>query len=303
MEKETLVSVITPVHNCETYLSKSIESVLHQTHNNLEYILIDDCSSDSSREIIKYYSGRDSRIKFHFQSENRGPSKARNEGIACSKGEYIAFIDADDLWAENKLEEQLNAFLKNDKLGLIGTNGYVVDESGNEKGKMLADSKIKAGKISAKEFILEGVPVATSAAIIKHECINTCGCFNEDYFIAEDYLLWLKICQKYDMCILNIPLIYYRQHEQSLTGNKVRNRREKLRLFENEIITDPELMKQLGEEFQYKLQRMYCSLGNMYRKEGKREDAEEQFKKSLKYNINLFVTLKTQLYRMFLALH
>lgn len=98
------VSVITPMYNCEKFISETIESVLNQTYTNWEMIIIDDCSTDKSKQIVKQYIERDKRIRLIALNENSGAAVARNKGIEVSSGRFIAFLDGDDLWEPNKLE-------------------------------------------------------------------------------------------------------------------------------------------------------------------------------------------------------
>ena len=102
----SLVSIITPVHNSESFLDQCIESVRAQTHTQWEHILIDDCSKDNSISIINQYCKKDRRIKYIGLEINSGAGVARNKGIEKAKGEYIAFLDSDDLWYPEKLEKQ-----------------------------------------------------------------------------------------------------------------------------------------------------------------------------------------------------
>ena len=101
------VSVITPMYNCEKFISETIESVLNQTYTNWEMIIIDDCSTDKSKQIAKQYIERDKRIRLIELKENSGAAVARNKGIEVSSGRFIAFLDGDDLWEPNKLEKQI----------------------------------------------------------------------------------------------------------------------------------------------------------------------------------------------------
>lgn len=107
-----LISVLLPSYNHESFLSEAIESVLNQTFRDFEFIIIDDCSSDNSREIIKYYKERDERIKIYFHNENRGIARTQNELIDKAQGKFIAFLNSDDVWNKDKLEKQLKILEK-----------------------------------------------------------------------------------------------------------------------------------------------------------------------------------------------
>ena len=119
------VSVITPMYNCEKFISETIESVLNQTYTNWEMIIIDDCSTDKSKQIVKQYIERDKRIRLIALNENSGAAVARNKGIEVSSGRFIAFLDGDDLWEPNKLEKQIQ-FMTEKNIGFSFTSYEVI---------------------------------------------------------------------------------------------------------------------------------------------------------------------------------
>ena len=121
MSIEKLVSIITPNYNCEKYISQTIESVLAQTYANWEMIIVDDCSTDNSYQIALEYAKKDKRIHVYKNEINSGAAKSRNVAIQMAQGDYVAFLDSDDLWAPEKLEKQLN-FMKNNNYCFTYTN-------------------------------------------------------------------------------------------------------------------------------------------------------------------------------------
>ena len=132
--KKELVSIITPVYNCEKLLPKTIECVLNQTYKNWEMLLVDDCTPDNSAKIISEYAKKDNRIKYFKLEKNSGAAVARNKALSESKGRFIAYLDADDLWKSNKLEKQVEFMLRNnyaftctDYETIIQTVGVMVD--------------------------------------------------------------------------------------------------------------------------------------------------------------------------------
>lgn len=126
--ENTTVSIITPVYNAEKYISKCIESVLNQTHQNWEMLLVDDCSPDNSADIILNYAKKDDRIKYHKLTVNSGAGVARNKAIEIAKGRYLAFLDSDDFWHTLKLEKQL-AFIKNKNAAAVYSQYYIYDQN------------------------------------------------------------------------------------------------------------------------------------------------------------------------------
>lgn len=132
-----MVSVIMPVYNNEKFVSQAVQSVLNQTISDLELIIIDDGSTDGTRNVIESFS--DERIKYHYQ-ENAGPGAGRNNGMSLSKGEFIAFIDSDDMYKPNKLERQIEFLKENPQYGLVYCEAEVIDAQGNFVANVKADS-------------------------------------------------------------------------------------------------------------------------------------------------------------------
>ncbi|BBA52809.1 putative glycosyltransferase [Fusobacterium varium] len=190
---EPLVSIITPVYNAEEFLEETILSVLNQEYVNWELILIDDCSSDKSNEIIEQYLKKDKRIKYLKNKKNSGPAITRNNGINISKGNYIAFLDSDDLWYKDKLKNQINFMLEKD-LKISHGNYYFC----NLKGKIL--KKIRTDiEINYKKLLL-GNQFKTMTMVIKRE-ILTQKLFPD--IKHEDYAFFLNILNQRNISVRN----------------------------------------------------------------------------------------------------
>src|SRR5690606_30744980 len=125
-----LVSIITPLHNGERFVAETIESILAQSYKEWELIVVDDCSSDNGVKIVQEYSERDSRILLKSNNKNLGPAITRNKAIEFAKGEYIAFLDSDDLWSPDKLQEQIT-FMKSNGYPFTFTYYNQITEEGN----------------------------------------------------------------------------------------------------------------------------------------------------------------------------
>ena len=124
-----MISIITPNYNCGDYISETIESVLLQTYSNWELIIVDDCSSDDSYKIALDYAKKDSRIKVIRNETNLGTAISRNKALDIAKGDYIAFLDSDDLWEKDKLELQLN-FMQENNCDFSFSQYDLIDEKG-----------------------------------------------------------------------------------------------------------------------------------------------------------------------------
>lgn len=178
---QPLISIITPVYNAEKYIRQCIESVVSQSYQRWELILIDDCSKDSSVCIISEYLS-DSRIKLFKNEKNLGPALTRNIGLDNTKGDYIAFLDSDDFWAESRLRNQLEFMLEND-LSISHGNYYFC----NLDGKIIKQVNVTP-KIDYFS-LLKGNQFKTMAMMVKKELIN-------DYYFEdikhEDFAFFLK---------------------------------------------------------------------------------------------------------------
>ena len=212
--EENKVSIIIPVHNAEKFIGKTIESVLNQTYKNWEMLIFNDKSKDNSLKIIKKYSEKDERIKVVDSKENVGVVAARNKLIEIATGEFIAFLDADDYWKQNKLEKQIKFMRKNN--ALISCTEYT---------RVTEDEK-EINDIIIKEII-------TYEDMLK---INYLGCLTviynanklgKRYFKErkknEDYVLWLEIVKETKIIFgLKENLAFYRVLNNSRSSNKIK---------------------------------------------------------------------------------
>lgn len=209
-----LVTVITPSYNSSEFISSTILSVLSQTYINWEMIIIDDCSVDSSREIIEEFIKKDKRIKLIKLAENSGAAVARNRGIKESKGRYIAFLDSDDVWHSDKLKLQLE-FMQKNNYPFTFTAYRKVDENNVYLGKM-------------------GVPNKVCYSDLLKMCSIGCltSVYDTNYFgkiymplirKRQDLGLWLKLLKKIDYAYgLNDVLADYRVRDGSISSNKLK---------------------------------------------------------------------------------
>lgn len=293
-----MISIITPVYNAENFLSLTCNSVLQQTWQKWELILVDDCSTDGSSDIMRNYAAQDDRVKCIYLNKNGGAARARNQGINVARGEFIAFLDADDLWAPQKLEKQLVAFGDRTSLGLVATNGSMFDSNGVSPRLMVQPERIQRGRISLADFILKGLPLATSSVMVKAECFSKCGVFKEIYTIGEDYELWMRIIQDFEVEFLDEKLIFYRKHDANTSRDMCKSRCCKIKIFENEILPNIGLLGDSRDEFFYKLQKMYTTGGKMLSKAGKKNQADVFFGKAIALGVSVPVTFRARFYRV-----
>jgi len=210
MEKKSnnlrpIVSVIIPTYNRAKCIKRAIGSVLNQTYKNVEIIVVDDGSTDNTKEVLKTFI-ESKKIKYFYQ-KNKGPSAARNLGIKNSKGEYIAFLDSDDEWLPEKLGKQIRLFQnsKDKKLGFVGCNVIVVMETTGDLFKY----KFPRYK-NFFEFLLSGPFMWTPSIILtKKKIIEAVGLFDENLRFYEDWDIWIRIARKYNFDLISDYLIKY----------------------------------------------------------------------------------------------
>lgn len=214
--EEPLISVVMPSYNTENYISKAIQSVLNQSYKNLELIIIDDCSIDKTRQIVEEYCKKDKRVKAYFNQKNSGVSYSRNFGIEKAKGSWIAFLDSDDMWEEEKLKKQINLLVqKQMKPILIYTGSAFIDENGIPYKYVMEVPET----VRYKELLKQNV-ISCSSVLIKREIISSIKMENDN--MHEDFVVWLKVLRNYDICAygVNEPLLVYRMSSNSKSGNK-----------------------------------------------------------------------------------
>ena len=210
----SLVSIITPSYNAEKYIEECVLSVLNQTYQNWELLIVDDFSIDNSREIIVKLSESDSRIKIIFLESNVGAAAARNIAIAKAKGKYIAFLDSDDLWNEKKLEKQI-LFMQKKNISFSFTAYQIMSEDGNKLFNVVPAPK----KMSYSSYLKNTIIGCLTVVIDVEET----GRFEmPNIKVSEDMALWLLILKRgFSAYGLNEVLSKYRETSDSLSANKI----------------------------------------------------------------------------------
>ena len=207
--EEELVSIIMPSYNTGKFIEKTINSVINQTYNNWELIIVDDCSNDNTDEIVK--SINDSRIVYLKNEKNSGAAVSRNKALREAKGRWIAFLDSDDLWVPQKIEKQIK-FMKENNYYFSYTNYIEIDENDNLNGKIVTGPK-RITKTGMFNYCWPGcLTVMYDAKKIRLIQI-------EDIKKNNDYAMWLKVCKKADCYLLNEELAMYRKRSGSISNH------------------------------------------------------------------------------------
>jgi teichuronic acid biosynthesis glycosyltransferase TuaG len=208
------VSIITPSYNSEKFISETIQSVQNQTHQNWEMIIIDDCSQDKTAEIIERFIKNDYRIQLHKLDKNSGAGIARNTAIQLAKGDYIAFLDADDLWKPEKLEQQL-AFMKSNNMPFTFSFYDWIDESGNSLKKRIEAPKTLSYK---QLFYCNYIGNLTGIYDVKFFGKIPISSIRK----RQDWIMWITILKKIKTA-QPVPesLAFYRIRENSISASKL----------------------------------------------------------------------------------
>lgn len=212
--KKGLVSIITPAYNAEKFIGETIESVLNQTYQNWEMLIIDDGSKDKTEDVVMQYVEKDSKIKL-IKQKNAGSGAARNNGIREAEGNYICLLDADDTWNYNFLDEQIKLIKEKDATLVFSSHSRI-----NEKGEKILKPHIVKEKINYND-LLKTCSISCLTAMYD---VTKFGKFylREDFkSLRDDYILWLEIIKKSKVAYGNKKdLANYRVMQSSTSGNK-----------------------------------------------------------------------------------
>lgn len=203
------ISIIMAVYNAEKYLTESIRSVLAQSYEDYEFIIVDDGSTDNSLSIIKRFAENNTKINY-YKIPHSGLAKALNIGCEKSKNTYIARIDADDIWMPEKLEIQVDFLRRHPEIALLGSsvtcinqNGHIIYCKGFNNGNELRHEEILNKLLRYNVF-------CHSSVIFKRETFEKVGKYDESFFSSMDYDLWIKIAKQHQTFILSNKLTQYR---------------------------------------------------------------------------------------------
>lgn len=213
---EGLVSIIIPVYNAEKYIGSTLNSIYSQTYKQFEIILVDDCSTDKSAEIINEHAKSHSEIVYHLQEKNGGAAVARNTALSLAKGKYVAFLDSDDVWKPEKTEKQLK--LLNEKDGAFA---FTAIEMIDDNGELVKKKRKVKNEVNYK-FLLHNTMIPTSSVIIDR---SKTGEFTmPQRRSGQDYATWLQLLRNGTVAYgINEALVQYRVGHKSLSSNKFKS--------------------------------------------------------------------------------
>jgi glycosyltransferase involved in cell wall biosynthesis len=254
-------SVVITCFNYGHYLKGCLNSVFSQTYQDYEVIIVDDGSTDNTSSVMASFSGRPNLRYIH--QENGGQAKAKNRGIACAQGRYVAFLDADDVWEKDKLAKQICLF-ERPSVAVVFSRASLIDEKGaslplKDRGKYL---KPRSGMVAHWLFIDNFVWF--SSAIVRKECLEIFNGFDETLRMGIDWDLWLQIATRYEFDFVDEPLLRYRIGHAGQMSKNVKVRQEcSDRIMERFLKKHPGIVNEetIREAYFY----TFCNRGNYYR--------------------------------------
>lgn len=218
------VSVVIPTYNYARFLSESIQSVLDQTYTDFELVVVDDGSTDNTREVVESF--HDPRIRYIYQ-ENQGVSAAQNTGTNVSVGEYICGLGSDDMYLPMNLEMKVKILNSCPEVGLVCSDAYIFDnKTGNILGRYWHDKPFhywvdpeRASRQPLRELLNRGCFIAPQTILIRRRVMDAVGSFDESIPTHEDWDLFIRVAQQFAIETIDVPLLKLRRHDVSLTAN------------------------------------------------------------------------------------
>lgn len=272
------VSAVITTYNLAEMLPEAIESVLAQDWKDIQIIVVDDGSTDNTAEVMKKYAG----VVQYISQKNAGPSAARNTGIQASGGEFLAFLDGDDLWKPNKTSRQLMEFEKDTTVGLVSSD-FSVHEGDRVTESYLASCRhVASGKIFPN--LLKENFLLPSAAMLRRECVTQVGAWDISLRGTEDRDYWLRVARSWRIQVIPEELTIKRNRPDNLTSNQDKLTPYRIRLFEK-VLAMGELTGAERRTARASLSDNYWDLGYMHWTYGHRAEARRAFWKSLSLRV------------------
>jgi glycosyltransferase involved in cell wall biosynthesis len=280
--RSSLVSVVIPAYNSARFVHEAVQSALEQTYSNTEIIVVDDGSTDATTRVLEQFRGR---IRYIYQ-ENRGLSAARNAGIAIANGDFVCFLDADDLWAAGKLELQV-AFMKQHRdIGLVFTGYEKFTDNGARYAplyRVATSEKDPARTFSGAEAFIRLVHanfIMVSTVMVRKECFEKTGLFDTSLAAVEDRDMWLRISANFNIACLPAILARKRVHGLNMSADQMRQIRSRIQALEKNRALFPEMAP--SRTWNKELGKLYLRAGYDSLSRGHRKDAREAALRSLK---------------------
>ena len=228
-----LVSVVIATYNMGHYLTQAVESVLSQSYPHIEIQIVDDGSTDNTAELARRWAG-DGRVRVHTQS-NAGQARAKNKGVELSRGHFVAFLDADDVWLPGKLERQLSLFQGRPEIGVVYSDYECMDGEGRPLPK--GATPMRRGWVSGP-LLIENF-VCYSAGVVRRQSLERDGAFDESLGMGIDYDLWLRLSARYQFDFVPAATVRYRIWAGQMSRNYRKRYESAIRIMRAFLVNNP----------------------------------------------------------------
>jgi glycosyltransferase involved in cell wall biosynthesis len=280
-----LVSVVIPTYNSAQLVGEALKSVIHQTYSHHEIIVVDDGSTDNTKDVLRLFGDR---IQYIHQ-ENLGPSAARNAGIRAAEGEYICFLDADDLWLPTKLEVQVSFMERREDIGLVFSDHEEFDSTGVVLESFLAAKSFYSEIISSEpikdafiKLAMENF-ISTPTVMVRSQCFKKTGLFDETLKSVEDRDLWFRMSAYFQIACLPVVLCRRRLHGFNISSDQEQSMTGRIKTLEKNLRAFPKLAS--PEVWHRQLADFYCSLCYIRLAQNHRTKATKAGFKSLMHGV------------------
>ena len=302
MSDNPLVSVVCPAYNCERFIEPALQSVFAQSYRPIEVIVVDDGSTDSTPALVRNY-----REVCYLHQMNRGPSAARNRGICSARGEFVAFLDLDDLWMPEKLAKQMATLESCPEAALVFSDMRLFDSAGHDKLTMFQKYRLTPDFFGDESVVDRGVAklvimnfIPTASVLVRKATLIEVGGFDEKFRKSEDWDLWLRMAIHRQIAYIPEPMTLKRVHEVNTSRDAEGMNVASLQVLEKFTRDHQHVLDPLGIDMVSVLRDGYRNLGYFYLRQISLTEARQALGRSLSLGFRsraLFYFLSTFLGR------
>lgn len=287
--KSPKVTVAVSTYNREKYINDCINSVLEQSYQDFELIIIDDGSTDNTRDVVQKYN--DPRIKYYYQN-NSGQNSARNAGINYASADYVALMDSDDVWHPEKLEKQVEILEENPDIGLVYCGTELIDKNGKSCGRkpLVTHSGHILDKLLMTNFLYNG-----SCPLFRKSCIERVGLFDCSITRMTDWEFYLRFAIHYKFFGIDEYLLKYRIHNETMSHNFKDYESCGIKILEK-VFNDEDLDSKYLKYKNEAIARRYSYLGKRYFENGFFQESRKYFKNTIKQDFRMILKCNTLIY-------
>ena len=273
-----LVSVIVPIFNRQQLVGPALDSIVEQTYRPLEIIAVDDGSTDGTQEILAGYADRFPDLVTVIRQPNSGPAAARNRALTRARGEFIAFLDSDDVWLPSKLELQLPRFTP--EIGLIYSALQEVDADGRVLATVDCDPRMRG---DVYRHLLVRNRMTGGTVVVKRSVLECVGVFDESLRAAENWDLWIRISKAFLVDFVDEPLLQYQKHDDRLSLDRPRMQAAAEAVLAKHFPESPAADDPLLENYNRAYANIYYRRGVNFFTAGNYREARQMFRRCWKY--------------------